>query len=379
MKLLKFDTINPESYLIKKTNENFSKVKEFSRTELLDWIISLRSNFSDFYTYNLKNEGWEAEEFIVSDFYIEKVADEIYRGKTGLKRTYESVKDILRPLKSRWNKRIIVDYIKQYKPDVIFVREVIGIPSEFWRYFMDRSLLVCRIAAKIPRNWSPLDWDMILTSTETFRNFFILNKVDSYINHNGFDERILNELKPAEKIYDVTFTGGLGKIFWESRTKCAEYVASKSDFKWWGVKGKDITSDSSLSKSYQGVTSGLEMLQIYKNSKIVFNDYGEIAEGRAVNQRIFEVLGTGSLLITREADNLMRDFPKDIFVMYKNEKDCIEKVNYYLKNEKEREEIAQSGQKFIIENYNYKTLMKEFSELLKKKFEKKFFNNKKQW
>lgn len=119
------------------------------------------------------------------------------------------------------------------------------------------------------------------------------------------------------------------------------------------------------------------MLKIYRQSKIVFNDYGEVANGLGVNQRIFEVLGTGSLLLTRYADNFKSEYPEDIFVVFTDEKDCLEKINYYLKNEKEREEIALRGQKFILENFTYEKLMKELSGHLKQLYKQKFPDSKK--
>jgi len=379
LRLLKFDTVNPEKYLLEKLAENSQKISGFGKKELLDWIISLRCNFSDFYTYNLKNLGWEAEEFIVSDLYFEKAAKEIYDGMLPFKKLKESFKDGIRPLKHRWRRRVLVDYIKRFKPDVIFVREVIGIPSDFWKYFNDRALIVSRLAASLPLNWSPLDWDLIFTSTLTFRNFFSINKVSSVINQNGFDERLINEVKNDGKKYDFTFVGGLGRRYWKKRTECAEYLASNTNFKWWGIKGSDIGESNSLSKSYNGIKSGIEMMQIYKDSKIVFNDYGEIAEGEAVNQRIFEVMGIGSLLLTRHADNIKKIFPPDTHVMFKDERDCADKVNYFLKNEKEREEIAANGQRFILENFNYKNIMKELDIFLKKKFNEKFQDFKNRW
>ena len=130
-----------------------------------------------------------------------------------------------------------------------------------------------------------------------------------------------------------------------------------------------------MRKSHKGLASGLEMLQIYKDSRIVFNDYGEIADGMGVNQRIFEVLGVGSFLLTRKADNLSKTFPKDIFGTFTDEKDCLDKINYYLKNEAEREEMAKAGQDFIIKNYNYKELMKEIDTILRQNYKLKFKRN----
>ena len=372
LRLLKFDTINPELYIQNKIKSNKEALDKMGRAEVLDWIISTRGNFSDFYTYNLKAAGWEAEEFFINHYYIEKVADELYgRGKK-LRYIKEKLKNKLRPVKNRWTLEVIIDYVRSYKPDVILVREKINIRSDFWKNFGKDSLLVARLAAQMPRLWTPADWDLILTSTEAYKTFFELNGVMSYINHNGFDKRLLNELKEDGKKYDVTFVGGLGSRFWEMRTKCAAYIADKVDFKWWGYYGDNNGEDDPLVKSWQGLTSGLEMIQIYKQSKIVFNDYGEVADNMGVNQRMFEVLGAGSFLLTRYADNLEKEFPGSLFITFTDEKDCLDKINYYLKNEKEREEIAAAGQKYLLENFSYDKLMKELDVVLKESYKKKF-------
>jgi hypothetical protein len=376
LRLLKFDTVNPELYLTQKVKENLSLIKKMDRSQFLEWSISLRSNFSDFYTYNLNELGWEAEEFFVNDLYIDKVADEIYGKNKKFRYLKESIKNKIRPVADGQKLNVILDYVKKYKPDVIFVREVSGLPSSLWRSLRKSTLLVNRIATVLPVHWTVRDWDLIFTSTNTYKTFFELNNTDSYINANGFEERVLSEMKSGEKIYDVTFVGSMVKKHWRDRVEIGDYISDKVNFKWWGVKNTDCIKDSPLSKSYQGVTSGLEMLQIYSQSKIVFNDYPAMAEGEGVNQRMFEVMGAGSLLLTKEAENLKRIFPGDLFATYKDKKDCLDKIKYYLKNDKERKEIALAGQKFILENYSYKKLMIEVDKVLKESYFKKFPNKK---
>jgi len=215
LRLLKFDTINPERFLNERVKDNLAMVNGMSRKEFLDWIISTRGNFSDFYTYNLRDLGWEAEEFFVNSYYIDKIADELYGKRKKFEKIKNQLKDKLRPVRKRWILNVIADYIKNYKPDVILVREVISLPSDFWKGYSDKMLLVSRIAAPIPRLWSPADWDLILTSTHAYKTFFELNGIDSYINHNGFDERVLNEVKNGNKKHGVTFVGGLGDRYWQ--------------------------------------------------------------------------------------------------------------------------------------------------------------------
>lgn len=375
MKLLKFDTINPHIYLTKKIQENKKKLKSAGRQIFLEWIISTRGNFSDFYSYNLKKLGWESEEFFTNNEYVDKVAEDLYGSGKKLIYFKNSLKNKIRPINDRDKLKVIYDYTSKFNPDVILVREQSGIPSSFWTNFKKKTLLVSRLAAPIPRYWYPSDWDLILSSTQVFRDFFELNGVRSFINPNGFDLRILDEISPGEKIYDVTFAGGLGNRYWIKRTRCFEFIADKVNFKWWGYNSNSISKDSPLNKAWQGLTSGLEMLQIYRNSKIVLNDYGEIAGGLGVNQRLFEVLGVGSFLLTRASDNLKRDYPENLFKTFANENECLEKINYYLQHEMEREEIADAGKKYILENYNYEKLMKDLDKVLMQSYNNKFKTN----
>lgn len=372
MRIIKFDTVNPEKYLNSLIEKNEEKVDKMNRQEMLEWIIATRSNFSDFYTFNLRQMGWEAEEFIVTDRYLEKVEKDLYGSSKAVKNIKDMLADTVRPVKDRRKLNIIKDYLNRYKPDVIFVREQIGIPSEFWGSFSRKSLIVSRIAAPVPRFWSPADFDLIFTSTEIYRKFFELNNVRSVINANGFEERVLAELRHGEKLYNTTFVGGLGDKFWLNRTRCARYLAQNTDIKWWGYNEEVFEKNDPLIKVHQGLTAGLEMLQIYRDSKIVFNDYGEIADGMGVNQRIFEVLGVGSFLLTRKADNLEETFPKGLFEVFTDEKDCLDKINYFLRNEKEREEIAAAGQQHVLKNYSYKNLASEIDRVLRENFKTKF-------
>jgi len=372
LRLLKFDTINPEIYLQKKINENPELIRGMDRKELLEWIISLRSNFSDFYTFYLNKHGWEAEEFFITDSYLQKTAEELYGKKINFLKTQDKLKDLIHPVKGRRKLNVISDYIEHYKPDVILVREQTGIPSELWKYSSKHSLIVSRLAAPMPYKWAPSDFDLILTSTEVYKNFFEINNVRSIINDNGFDVRILQELLQSTKKYDATFVGGIGNRFWKKRTNLIEAISEMDNFKWWGYNGDVYPKEHQITKKWQGITSGIDMLQIYKDSKIVLNDYGEVAHGEGVNQRIFEVMGVGTLLLTRESETLTKKYPQNIFVTFTDIEDCKNKIRYYLENENEREDIARRGQNFILENYNYHSLMKILSENLKESYYRKF-------
>jgi Glycosyl transferases group 1 len=371
MRLLKFDSIHPHAYLQSRQTAWKDEITSWSRSEYYKKLIALRCNFSDFYTYNLNQLSWQAEEYFINDWmYTYKLANELYGNTYKLRRFENLIKQRAGFAVPEWNLKVVCDYIEEFKPDVIFCREHTNIPSNFWKPYKNKLLLVSRLSAHLPANWSPLDFDLIYTDLPHYRDFFEFNKIETLHNHHGFDERILSELTVTEQTNDVVFIGGLDQQIFSQRTAFLTEVAKEKgyQFSWWGYYSGTI--DQRLIETYKGLAAGIEMFNIYKNSKIVINDYIDIAGGTAVNQRIFEVMGTGALLLTRESPTINTYFPKGTVVTYTNLEDCKEKISYYLQHEQERKQIAASGQSVILEKYNYKDLMKILSGELKERIKK---------
>jgi hypothetical protein len=86
-----------------------------------------------------------------------------------------------------------------------------------------------------------------------------------------------------------------------------------------------------------------DYLEPYSRAKIVLN---QVVNGD-LNFRVFEVLSAGALLVTPRIGNGLLELFKDReeIVCYENGNaaDAIEKIQHYLKSEREREEIAKKG------------------------------------
>lgn len=90
-------------------------------------------------------------------------------------------------------------------------------------------------------------------------------------------------------------------------------------------------------------------------SKIVFN----ISVGNDVNMRLFEVLCTGSFLLTNQIPELQALDKLGLragehFVTYESLEDAKEKAQYYLDHPEEREAIAQAGHLAFLAGHTYK-------------------------
>ena len=87
------------------------------------------------------------------------------------------------------------------------------------------------------------------------------------------------------------------------------------------------------------------MYDVYRKARIALNAYLEISGPYAAILRMYEVTGSGSMLLTDERQNLADLFkPGDEVVTYHDTEDCIAKLDHFLSHEDEREGIARRGQ-----------------------------------
>jgi glycosyltransferase involved in cell wall biosynthesis len=103
--------------------------------------------------------------------------------------------------------------------------------------------------------------------------------------------------------------------------------------------------------AYPGKNMFEDAARRFSESKIVFN----ISIKDDINMRVFEVMGTGSFLLTNWLPTLGELFEdgKDL-VTYKTYDEMVEKARYYIDHEEEREKIAQNGYNKVIQSHTYK-------------------------
>lgn len=106
-----------------------------------------------------------------------------------------------------------------------------------------------------------------------------------------------------------------------------------------------------------GFATDDEMIKIFNQSKIVlgFATVGKNDDIFILKGRDFEVPLTGSFYITGYHDELKEYFElgQDIET-YSSKENLLEKVQYYLANEEEREKIAQHGYEKCLAKYTAK-------------------------
>ena len=217
-------------------------------------------------------------------------------------------------------------------------------------------------------NWFPepmFQYDLAKKIAPYYDYFFhfdpaIVNKLRNEKHSNVHYLPFAAAITPGykKKIYDVSFIG--------TYSTNREKVLSKLTMFNLNIWGDSRWLKSSLKKNVKGGRiSQNKMKNIIKKTKINLNIHNETNLAGA-NLRNFEITGCGGFLLT----DYVKDF-KNLFnngkeiVWYKNDNELINIINFYLKNNKLREKIAENCYLKIVKTHNYALRIKHILELTK--------------
>lgn len=97
---------------------------------------------------------------------------------------------------------------------------------------------------------------------------------------------------------------------------------------------------------------------IYAGTKINLNIALKGIEG-GTTQRIMDIMGAGGFVLTNYCEETAELFEEDEeIVMFRTPEELIQKVDYYLEHEEEREQIARAGHEKAMNDYTYEKKIK---------------------
>jgi len=177
-----------------------------------------------------------------------------------------------------------------------------------------------------------------------------------------------NELKPMnlKKIYDVTFIGRPKA----DRNEVIKYLLDN------GIKvtlfGWDWYKYPEFKDVYKGPLNQKEYAEVINQSKINLSPakagYTEQRTQYNMKGRYFEVALCKSFQLIERFPTLLKFFSEKEIGMYDSQEGMLNKIKYYLKNEKEREKMAERAYNKTIKKYNReKQLINIFINIFKKK------------
>lgn len=157
-----------------------------------------------------------------------------------------------------------------------------------------------------------------------------------------------NHFKPLnlEKKYDITFVGTPKK----DRYDYLKLLLSK---------GIDVTifgpgweKYPEFSKVYGGMLDDKEFVKVMNQTKIslaLTKNYNRLNHFKG---RIFEINACKSFALIEYASKFSDLLKDNEMAMFRGNKDLFKKINYYLKNEKEREKISTNAYNRVLDTYN---------------------------
>jgi hypothetical protein len=120
-----------------------------------------------------------------------------------------------------------------------------------------------------------------------------------------------------------------------------------------------------LENNHRGPAWGPEMHKVIAESKIVINRHGKVADGFAVNYRLFEGTGMGALVVTEQAKNMTDLFaPDQEIITYSIIEDAVKKIKIALENPEATARIAKRGQTRTLETHTFANRAKQVLETL---------------
>jgi spore maturation protein CgeB len=206
-----------------------------------------------------------------------------------------------------------------------------------------------------------LFFDFIIVSEKDVSYY----KKDKLFNTFFLGGANIEVFKPSdiEKIYDVSFIGGPIN----DRPDFIRFLLeNKVNIK---LFGEGWSKYPEFKEIWKGVPNLEDYPKVINQSKINLNfskTFINVKKNTQLKGRIFEILACDSFLLTEyfEGQNLYLDYSDEI--SFKTKEQLLEKIKYYLKNEKKRKVLTKALYKKMIKDYVWeKQLMDIFKKISK--------------
>jgi spore maturation protein CgeB len=319
---------------------------------------------ADIYCNNLRTCGNEAVEVYSNNEFMQK----IWAREHNIRSIFLTFGPFFKNYRF-WLYTVLKTQIKNYKPDVLINHSMNSIDVNFLKDIKPYTRLIIgqHAATQLPENADWRCYDLVISSFLPTVQWFRQKGVRAELYRLAFEPRILKFLQAdSDSRFDITFVGSFHKVH-NSRTAFLENICDTfRGVKVWGHGINHLSSGSPIRKCYMGQAWGLDMYNILKASKITFNHHGDVP-AYANNMRLFEATGVGTLLLTDWKKNLHDMFePDKEVVVYRNQKECIAAIKYYLEHSDERSAIALAGQKRVLQDHTYNQRMSELLGIIHK-------------
>jgi hypothetical protein len=399
-------TTNYPAYL----QQFFAKRPELSSKSFAEQHAALMndaSTWADFWSVALAKLGYEMIDVVSNAESIQK--------------TWARENDIEFDEKN-WLFDLTTARVIAFQPDVLFFNDYNSFSASYLRHLKS----VCP-SIKLILGWcgAPYtdaavfkEYDIVLSSAPELVQHFIDRGHRSILINHAFEPRILTKLDQiATRPVDFAFIGSIAKKkgFHHEREALLLRLLEETPLELWasttpgswrlsanvgsrqlmydfvhaakrfgipesmlavGVTGKALKWNARPSlpppthprivRAAKEPIFGLEMFAQLAHSRVTLNSHIDMSEKYASNMRLYEATGVGSCLLTDWRPNMPDLFEPDTEVVtYRTIEECIEKVNYLLGHDEERQSISRAGQKRTLRDHTFDNRAVQLDDLIR--------------
>lgn len=274
-----------------------------------------------------------------------------------------------------WMLEIARYQVETFKPDILYLSHPIEFDSHFVRNLSHKpSLILGWRAASIPQGTDWTEFDVILSNhTATRQRALELGAKSTEYFMPGFPAFIAEAVKDEPKQWDVVFSGQVSP----EHTKRLNYlkdvakaplgVGKEFSIGYFIASNQPEALPAGVHMYNQGARWGIEMYRALKTGRISLNTHIDLAKGETGNMRMFESTGVGTFLLTDDGEQIKKYFEPGVEIeTFRDSRELIEKIHYYLEHPEEREAIARRGQERCLQDYSMSRRAAEFDQIIKK-------------
>lgn len=309
---------------------------------------------ADAYSHNLNSIGHEAHEIVVNCGPMQSA--------------WAREHDLTVPA-DRAEDSILLAQARDFEPDVVYVQDIHQLSDATLAELRRLArLLVGQIATEPPSLERLRAFGLIVTCLPSFVQRFNSAGIRTELMRLAFDERVLDELSGEKRptvARGAVFVGSLGRTQHRRSNGLLARAAGRVPIEFWGYGGRLWPPWSTVKRGYHGEAWGIDMFRILGEARIAINRHGSIAGPYAVNMRLYEATGMGTLLLTDNGEHLDDVLvPREEAVSYSTTGELVDRVKYFLAHEQERAEIAAAGQARTLRDHTYARRMRELAAML---------------
>ncbi len=227
-----------------------------------------------------------------------------------------------------------------------------GVPTAFWFVEDYKTMGYWREVAPLYDYFFTIQKDEFFEELESIgvKNYFYLPLAADPQIHKKLD---LNEKEKEFYGSDISFVGAP----YFNRVNVFRQLFSYN-FKVWGEGWEEYPEFAKI-LGKRGRIEDKEYVKIYSTSKINLNLHSSKfypvinPEGDYLNPRTFEIASCGAFQLVDERKYLREFFEEDEIVSFKTLSELKKKIDYYLKADVEREEIALKAREKVLKYHTY--------------------------